>query len=87
MQLYDVAFGKNTFLAVGENGTILQSGVFSNETTIRLTNVALANGRFQALNHSQAFWLHLRAVCPSMEVAKRWLKLNRHTDLQRLRPD
>ncbi len=29
------------------------------------------------LNHSHAFWVHLRAICPGIETAVRWLKLNR----------
>ncbi len=30
------------------------------------------------LNHSHHFWIHLRAVCPGMDTAMKWLKLNRH---------
>ena len=32
----------------------------------------------KVLNHSHGFWVHLRAVCPSIDTAMKWLKLNRH---------
>jgi len=30
------------------------------------------------LNHSHHFWVHLRAICPSIDTAMNWLKLNQH---------
>ncbi len=46
--LYDVAFGQRTFVAVGENGTILQSRVFPAEAAIALKDPAWSNGVFRA---------------------------------------
>lgn len=33
------------------------------------------------LNHSHAFWVHLRAICPGAEAAMQWLRKNHRIDV------
>jgi uncharacterized delta-60 repeat protein len=51
--LYDAAYGKGTFVAVGEMGTILQSGIFPDQTGPQLQNPMVIGGKFQVAILSQ----------------------------------
>ncbi|MBI4659546.1 MAG: hypothetical protein HY735_11965 [Verrucomicrobia bacterium] len=50
--LYDAAFGKDTFVVVGSNGTILQSGILRDEARPALTDPLLVGNKFQVLVRS-----------------------------------
>jgi hypothetical protein len=54
--LYDIAFGKNTFVAVGENGTILQSAEVPDEAAVIIKDVAWQNGAFRLSVQTQEGW-------------------------------
>ena len=49
---YEVGCGQNSDVAVGENGTVFQSGVFE-DSIVSLANPAWINGRFQVAAKTQ----------------------------------